>query len=66
MPIRELQATLIAQGAELRQTLGEPNWEAIEEVGQLPRQRPAPLQDDVAGAEPPVTPPSVPAERWIR
>ena len=63
VPIRELQATLIAQGAELRQTLGEPNWQAIEEVGQLPKQRPAPVHDGVVNAEPPA---SVPAEQWIR
>jgi len=63
VPIRELQATLIAQGAELRQSLGEPNWSAIEEVGQLPRQRPA------GGPAAPVAPlaaPQVPAERWVR
>ena len=62
IPIRELQATLIAQGAELRQSLGEPNWQAIEEVGQLPKHRPTPLQEGIVTAEPP----KVPAERWIR
>ena len=62
IPIRELQATLIAQGAELRQSLGEPNWEAIEEVGQLPKHRPASVPDGVVNSEPP----RVPAERWIR
>jgi hypothetical protein len=62
VPLRELQATLIAQGAELRQALGEPNWAAIEEVGQLPRhgrgQAPAGMVNGKA--------PAVPAEQWIR
>jgi hypothetical protein len=35
--IKQLQNTLIDQGAELRQTLGEPNWEMIEQIGQLPK-----------------------------
>jgi hypothetical protein len=63
VPIRELQATLIAQGAELRQSLGEPNWSAIEEVGQLPRQRPA---DGPTAPVAPLAAPQVPAERWVR
>ena len=68
VPIRELQATLIAQGAELRQTLGEPNWEAIDEVGQLPRYRPSRPPEGLAGAEPPApgAPPRVSAEQWLR
>jgi hypothetical protein len=42
VPIRELQATLIAQGAELRQSLGDPDPRVIDEVGQFPKQgRPA-------------------------
>jgi hypothetical protein len=62
VPLGELQATLIAQGAELRQTLGEPNWQAIEEVGQLPRRdRDRSPAGTVAAA-----PPHVPAEQWIR
>jgi hypothetical protein len=70
VPIRELQATLIAQGAELRQTLGEPNWQAIEEVGQLPKHRPV-APDGIVNAEPPPAPQEpdrarVPAEQWIR
>jgi len=35
-PFDRLRATLIEQGAELGDTLGEPNLVAIEEVGQLP------------------------------
>ena len=68
VPIRELQATLIAQGAELRQTLGEPNWAAIEEVGQLPRNGHArPPAGMVNGAAPAgQNAPAVPAEQWIR
>jgi len=38
--IRRLQTTLIEQGAELRQTLGEPNAAAIEFIGQLPENEP--------------------------
>ncbi|MGH2354232.1 MAG: hypothetical protein ACRDI2_10035 [Chloroflexota bacterium] len=64
VPIRELQATLITQCAELRQSLGPPNWQAIEDVGQLPKHRPAPSGDDLANAELPRA--TVPAERWIR
>lgn len=63
--IRELQAALIAQGAELRQSLGEPNWQAIQEVGQLPRQRRSGPPEGIVNAEPPA-PPRVPAEQWIR
>ena len=62
MPIRELQATLIAKCAELRQTLGEPNWQAIEEIGQLPKKPRATAGDGAVNAEPP----RVPAERWLR
>jgi hypothetical protein len=36
VPIAELQDVLAAQGAEFGRTLGEPNWAAIEEIGQLP------------------------------
>ena len=38
--IGALQDTLQAQGAEIGQTVGEPDWEAIEEVGQLPFDEP--------------------------
>lgn len=38
--VKELQNTLIDQGAELRQTLGGPNYEAIELVGRLPDEEP--------------------------
>jgi FAD dependent oxidoreductase/FAD binding domain len=62
VPLRELQATLIAQGAELRQTLGEPNWAAIEEVGQLPRHGHSPAPAGMVNGEAP----TVPAEQWIR
>ncbi|MDA0350394.1 MAG: FAD-dependent oxidoreductase, partial [Verrucomicrobia bacterium] len=36
IPVRDLQNTLIDQGAEIGQSLGEPNFEAIEKYGQLP------------------------------
>lgn len=39
--VKLLQATLIAQGAELRQSLGEPDPALIELVGQLPKDEPA-------------------------
>lgn len=40
VPIADLQDTLVAQGAEIGRTVGEPNWAAIEEVGQLPLEEP--------------------------
>ncbi len=40
VPIQELQQTLAAQGAEFGRTVGDPNWQAIEEVGQLPFDEP--------------------------
>lgn len=48
--IKQLQNTLIDQGAELRQTLGEPNYEAIELVGRLPDDEPETTgdQDDIS------------------
>jgi hypothetical protein len=65
LPIRDLQATLIEQGAELRQSLGEPNWQAIEEVGQLPKKPPTFARNDgIVNAEPARA--TVPAEQWIR
>lgn len=36
LPITELQGQLKNQGAEIGDTLGEPNWNLIEELGQLP------------------------------
>lgn len=36
----ELQDTLMSQGAEIGQSLGEPDWEAIERLGQLPLEEP--------------------------
>ena len=38
--IKKLQDTLMKQGAEIGHTLGEPNYKAIEEVGQLPLDEP--------------------------
>jgi hypothetical protein len=38
--IATLQETLAAQGAEIGRTLGEPDWKAIDEVGQLPLNEP--------------------------
>jgi hypothetical protein len=40
VPTSLLQDTLVAQGAEIGRTLGEPDWAAIEEVGQLPIDEP--------------------------
>jgi len=40
VPVRELQDRLIAAGAELGQSLGEPNHAAIEAFGQLPMEEP--------------------------
>ena len=40
VPISELQDTLAAQGAEFGRTVGEPDLQAIEEVGQLPFEEP--------------------------
>ena len=41
VPIRQLQDRLIEQGAELRQTLGEPNRELMERIGYIGSERPA-------------------------
>ncbi len=38
--IKRLQGLLIEQGAELRQTIGESNYEMIEKIGQLPKNEP--------------------------
>jgi hypothetical protein len=40
VPTPKLQETLAAQGAEFGRTVGEPNWAAIEEIGQLPLEEP--------------------------
>jgi hypothetical protein len=40
VPYRDVQALLVEQGAELRQTLGEPDPELIELVGKLPKDEP--------------------------
>ena len=82
VPIRDLRATLFAQGAEVRQSLGAPSWRAIAEVGQFPTHRPLPGAAGVASVEPPrpagpprlrlsgprpaAAPPQVPAERRLR
>jgi hypothetical protein len=59
VPTQVLQDTLMEQGAEIGATLGPPNQQAIDEVGQLPKaRRPA-----TNGASPE---PEVPAEQWVR
>jgi hypothetical protein len=40
VPLAQLQDTLAADGAEFGRTVGEPDWAAIEEVGQLPFNEP--------------------------
>ena len=40
VPIHQLQETLAAQGAEFGRTVGKPNQQAIDEVGQLPFDEP--------------------------
>lgn len=53
VPVPELQDTLAAQGAEFGRTVGEPDWRAIEEVGQLPFNEPPTTgdKDPVSAAE---------------
>jgi hypothetical protein len=53
VPIAQLQDTLAAQGAEIGRTIGEPDWAAIEEVGQLPFDEPPTTgdKDTVSAAE---------------
>jgi hypothetical protein len=46
-----LRNTLIDQGAELRQTLGKPNWQAIEMIGQLPQDEPPTTGDKDAASQ---------------
>ena len=48
VPTAELQDTLVSQGAEIGRTVGEPNWAAIEEVGQLPIEEPPTGDKDAA------------------
>lgn len=38
--VRFLQDVLLQQGAEIGETLGPPNWEAIDRIGQLPLEEP--------------------------
>lgn len=40
LSVKQLQDTLVAQGAEIGRTVGGPNLQAIEEVGQLPFDEP--------------------------
>jgi hypothetical protein len=50
VPISQLQDTLVAQGAEIGRTVGEPNYAAIEEVGQLPIDEPPTTGDKDAAS----------------
>jgi hypothetical protein len=45
VPIRDLQNTLIDQGAELRQSLEDPDPAIIEKIGQLPKAEPGTTGD---------------------
>jgi hypothetical protein len=56
IPIRDLQNTLIDQGAEIGQSLGEPNFAAIEKYGQLPLED----KEKTSGEGDPVT-----SEAWM-
>ena len=55
VPVRpDTQDMLAAQGADFGRTVGEPNWRAIEEVGELPFDEPpttGDLQDPVSSSE---------------
>ena len=53
VPMAALQDTLAAQGAEFGRTVGEPDWRAIDEVGQLPFNEPPTTgdKDTVSAAE---------------
>lgn len=53
VPISALQDTLVGQGAEIGRTVGEPNRQAIDEVGQLPFNEPPTTgdQDTVSASE---------------
>jgi hypothetical protein len=56
--VSKLQDTLVAQGAEIGRTVGEPNHRAIEEVGQLPFDEPPTTGD--------CDPVTAGANSWIR
>jgi hypothetical protein len=58
VPIRELRNRLIDQGAEIGDTLGEPDAETIERIGVLPKHEPP-----SSGESDPV---SVLADAWVR
>lgn len=53
VPVATLQETLVAQGAEIGRTVGEPNYAMIEELGQLPFDEPPTTgdQDPVTAGE---------------
>ncbi|HRL13814.1 MAG TPA: FAD-dependent oxidoreductase, partial [Aggregatilineales bacterium] len=51
VPASVLRNTLIDQGAELRQSLGEPNQEAIALIGQLPKDEPPTTGDRDAASQ---------------
>ncbi|MDZ7618726.1 MAG: FAD-dependent oxidoreductase [Patescibacteria group bacterium] len=52
LPVDELQDVLVRQGAEIGRTVGEPDWRAIEEIGQLPfDEPPSPGEGDEASRE---------------
>jgi hypothetical protein len=58
VPIAKLQDTLVAQGAEIGRTVGGPNQQVIDEVGQLPFDEPP-----TTGDRDPVT---AGADSWVR
>lgn len=45
LAVSDVRAQLRAQGVEIGETVGEPDWQAIEEVGQLPFDEPATTGD---------------------
>ena len=53
VPLSSLRDLLRAGGAEFGETLGEPDQQAIEEIGQLPFEEPATTgnEDTVSAAE---------------
>ncbi len=50
VPVAKIQETLAEQGAEFGRTVGDPNWQAIEEVGQLPLDEPPTTGDKDAAS----------------
>lgn len=50
LSVAQLQDTLAAQGAEIGRTIGEPDWAAIETVGQLPFDEPPTTGDKDAAS----------------